>query len=143
MLNYFIVGIIAIIIYQVITLIIYLVSGEKEESLVIVATLVPFGVLLLIAPLYKIIRLAYYRKNYNCYRFCYTRKDGKKDKTLDTFVAKPKDVVNFSRSQNDKYYIELVRYGEDFKSAPYKSEVYKGQEHFMGWDTNKFKINNL
>jgi hypothetical protein len=139
MLNYFIAGIIAVIIYQVITLIVYLLSGEKEEALVITAILVPFGVFSLVAPLYKIIRLVYYRKNYNFYRFCYTNKDGTKDKTLGSFAAKTKDIEKFSQNENDKYYIELIRQGKDFKSAPYKNQVYKGQEHFMGWDMNKFK----
>lgn len=141
-LNYIVAGIIGIIIYQIICMIVYLITNENDNVMAIMGMLIPFAIWnYLIQPIvYKVV-LSYYRKNYNCYRFCYTIKNGMKDKTLGTFYAKTKDIKDFSQNENDKYYIELVRNGKEFKSIPYKSHVYKGQENFQGWEMSKFKVN--
>lgn len=139
MCNYIIAGIVAIVIYQIITFVIYLISGENEEVLGAIATFVPFVVFLLFASIYKKIRLVYYRRNYNAYRFCYTTSNGMKDKSLGMFFARPKDLTEFVQDENSKYYIELYRNGKDFKSAPYKSQVYRGQKHLQGWSMDLFK----
>lgn len=141
-LNYIIAGIVGIVIYQIICMTVYIFTNENDNVMAIMGMLIPFVIWnYLIYPIvYKIV-LAYYRKNYNCYRFCYTKKDGTKDRTLDTFYATEKDIKNFSKNESDKYYIEFVKSGKDFKSIPYKSCVYKGQENFQGWEMNKFKVN--
>lgn len=140
--NYIIAGVVGIVIYQIICMLVYIFTNENDNVMSIMGMLVPFTTWnYLIHPIvYKVV-LAHYRKNYNCYRFCYTKTDGTKDKTIGTFYATTKDIKNFSQNENDKYYIELVRSGKDFKSIPYKSHVYKGQENFQGWEMNKFKVN--
>ena len=139
-LNYIIASIVGIIIYQIICMVVYIATNEDDNIMAIMGMLVPFAIWnYLIRPIiYKTV-LIYYRKNYNCYRFCYTRIDGAKDKSLSVFYAKPKDLKEFSQNENDEYYIELIRNGKEFKSVPYKSEIYKGQETFEGWNMNLFK----
>lgn len=141
-LNYIIAGVIGIIIYQIICMLVYIFTNEDDNVMSIMGMLIPFAIWnYLIRPIiYKIV-LTYYRKNYNCYRFCYTQIDGTKDKCLGTFYANIKNIKDFSQNENDKYYIELIRNGNDFKSVPYKSDVYKGQENFKGWEMNLFKKN--
>ena len=141
-LNYIIAGFIGIVIYQVICMLVYIFTNENDNVMAVMGMLIPFAIWnYLIYPIvYKVV-LAYYRKNYNCYYFCYSNKDGTKDKTLGTFYAKAKDIKDFSQNESDKYYIELVRSGKDFKSIPYKSHVYKGQENFQGIEMRKFKAN--
>lgn len=139
-LNYIIAGFIGIIIYQIICMIVYIVTNENDTVMSIMGMLIPFAVWsYLIQPIiYKIV-LTYYRKNYNYYRFCYTKSDGSKDKSCRTFYAHVKTVKDFSQNENDKYYIELVRSGKDFKSVPYGCEIYKGQDSFNDWNMNLFK----
>lgn len=140
MLNYIIAGFIGIVIYQIICMLVYIFTNENDNVMTIMGMLIPFLVWsYLVQPIiYKIV-LAYYRKNYNCYCFCYTKTDGTKDKTLGTFYANTKNIKDFSQNESDKYYIELVRNGKDFKSVPYNGEIYKGQDEFNGWDTSLFK----
>lgn len=123
-------------------MIVYIITNEDDNVMSIMGMLVPFTIWMYIFQpiIYKIV-LTYYRKNYNCYRFCYTKTDGTKDKTLGIFYAKTKDIKDFSQNESDKYYIEFVRSGKGFKSIPFKSQVYKGQEHFQGWEMSKFKVN--
>lgn len=139
-LNYIIAGIIGIIIYQIICMIVYIITNEDDNVMSIMGMLVPFAIWsYAIQPIvYKLV-LSYYRKNYNCYRFCYTRIDGTKDKSINVFYANAKNIKDFSQNENDENYIELVRNGKDFKSVPYNGEIYKGQEKFNGWDTSLFK----
>lgn len=141
-LNYIIAGFIGIVIYQIICMFVYIFTNENDNVMAIMGMLIPFAIWnYLIHPIIYKVALAHYRKNYNCYRFCYTKKDGTKDKTLGTFYANAKYIKDLSQNESDKYYIELVRSGKDFKSIPYKSHVYKGQENFQGWEMSKFKIN--
>lgn len=141
MLNYIIAGIVAILIYQIITLVIYLVSGEKDDLLVIVATLVPYGISALFVLLIRAITLAYYRRNYNCYLFCQTEKNKDNNESPIVFYAyaKPSDVIEFSQDKNDEYYIELYLHGKDFKSIPWKTDIYKGQDTFRSRKMSLFK----
>lgn len=139
-LNYIISGIIGIVIYQIICMVVYIFTNEDDDVMSIMGMLVPLAIWeAIIRPVvYKIV-LTYYRKNYNCYRFCFTKTDGTKDKLCGTFYANIKNINNFSQNENDEYYIELVRNGRDFKSIPYAGDVYKGQDYFKGWDMNLFK----
>lgn len=139
-LNYIIAGLIGIIIYQIICMIVYIATNENDTVMSIMGILIPFAVWnYLMRPVICKIVLTYYRKNYNCYRFCYTKLDGTKDKSLGTFYAHAKIVKYFSQNENDEYYIELVRSGKDFKSVPYGCEIYKGQESFKGWNMSLFR----
>ena len=139
-LNYIIAGLIGIVIYQLICMVVYIITSEDDNIMATMGMLIPFAIWnYLIRPvIYKVV-LTYYRKNYNCYRFCYTKADGTKDKYLSTFYASIKNIKDFSQNENDKYYIELIKNGKDFKSVPYKGDVYKGQESFQGWNMNLFK----
>ena len=139
-LNYIIAGIIGIIIYQIICMLVYIFTNEDDNVMSIMGMLIPFAIWnYLIRPvIYKIV-LTYYRKNYNGYRFCYTKTDGTKDEFLGTFYSNMKNIKDFSQNENDKYYIELIRNGKDFKSGPYKGDIYKRQEYFKGWEMKLFK----
>ena len=139
-LNYIIAGIIGIIIYQIICMIVYIITNEDDNVMSVMGMAIPFAIWnYLMRPIIYQIVLAYYRRNYNCYRFCYTKQDGTKNKTLSIFYANAKNIKDLSQNENDKYYVELVKNGEDFKSIPYGCEIYKGQEKFKGWETNLFK----
>ena len=139
-LNYIIASIVGIIIYQIICMIVYIITNEDDNVMSIMGMLVPFVVWsYAIQPIVYKLALSYYRKNYNCYRFCYTMQDGTKDKALGIFYANAKNIKDISQNKNDKYYVELIRSGKDFKSIPYKGDVYKNQENFKGWDMNLFK----
>ena len=140
MINYILAGLIGIVIYQLICMIVYVVTNENDNVMSIMGMLIPLAIWnYLIGPvIYKIV-LIYYRKNYNCYRFCYTKQDGTKDKDLCVFYANAKNIKSLSQNENDQYYVELVKKGKSFKSIPYGCEIYKGQEHFKGWDMDKFK----
>lgn len=140
-LNYIIAGIVGIVVYQIICMLVYIFTNENDDVMSTMGMLIPFAIWnYAIRPIiYKLV-LSYYRKNYNCYRFCHTRIDGAKDKSLGVFYANIKNIKDFSQDENDKYYIELVKSGKDFKSVPCKGDiVYKGQEKFKGWDMNVFK----
>ena len=69
-LNYIIAGVIGIIIYQIICMIVYIITNEDDNVMSIMGMLVPFAIWMYIFQpiIYKIV-LTYYRKNYNCYRF--------------------------------------------------------------------------
>ena len=139
-LNYIVASIIGIIIYQIVCMIVYIVTKENDNVMSIMGMLIPFAIWnYLIRPVIYQIVLTYYRQNYNGYRFCYTKQDGTKDKALGIFYANAKNIKDLSQNENDKYYVELVKNGEDFKSVPYGCEIYKGQEHFKGWDMSLFK----
>lgn len=139
-LNYIVASIIGIIIYQIVCMIVYIVTKENDNVMSIMGMLIPFVIWnYLMRPIIYQIVLAYYRRNYNCYRFCFTKQDGTKDKTLGIFYANAKNIKDISQNEKDKYYVELIRNGKDFKSIPYKSDVYKNQERFKGLDMNLFK----
>ena len=141
MLYYILAGIMGIIVYQFICMLVYIFTNENDDIMAIMGMLVPFAIwnYLFRPVMYKIV-LMYYRKNYNGYRFCYTTKDGRKDTHLSTFYAKTKDMKKFSQNTEDDYYLSLVRKGKDFKSIPYKTDVYKGQKWFKGFEMSKFKL---
>lgn len=139
-LNYIVASIIGIIIYQIVCMIVYIVTKENDNVMSIMGMLIPFVIWnYLMRPIIYQIVLAYYRRNYNCYRFCFTKQDGTKDKALGIFYANAKNIKDISQNEKDKYYVELIRNGKDFKSIPYKSDVYKNQERFKGLDMNLFK----
>ena len=139
-LNYIIAGIIGIVIYQIICMIVYIITNEDDNVMSIMGILVPFVIWsCAIRPIVYNLVLSYYRKNYNCYRFCYTTQNGTKDKTLGIFYANAKNMKDISQNEKDKYYVELVKNGKNFKSIPYKGDVYKNQERFKGLDMNLFK----
>ena len=121
-------------------MIVYIATKENDNVMSIMGMLVPFAIWnYLMRPIIYQIVLAYYRRNYNCYRFCFTKQDGTKDKSLGVFYTNTKNIQDISQNENGKYYVELVRNGKDFKSIPYKGDVYKNQENFKGWDMNWFK----
>ena len=137
---YIIARIIGIIIYQIIFMIVYIATKENDNVMSIMGMLVPFAIWnYLMRPIIYQIVLAYYRRNYNCYRFCFTKQDGTKDKSLGIFYANTKNIKNLSQNENNEYYVELVKRGKDIKSVPYGCEIYKGQEKFKGWEMNLFK----
>lgn len=138
--NYVIAAIIGILIYQVITLIVFIITKENEYAVVITSMLVPFGLwMFVIAPIVSKLWLAWCRKYLNEYRICYRRSDGTIDDDLDRFYATDKAVASFTQDETQKYFIRKTKEGKDFTSAPFTSRIYKGQQHFRGRDMNTLK----
>ena len=139
-LNYIVASIIGIIIYQIICMIVYIATKENDNVMSVMGMLIPFAIWnYFMRPIIYQIVLIYCRKNYNCYRFCIIQTDGTIGRDMGIFYLNTKDIKTFSQNANDKYHIELVTNGKDFKSVPYKNDVYKGQEYFKGWEMSRFK----
>ena len=138
--NYVITAIVGILIYQVITLIVFIITKEDEYAVVVTSMLVPFGLWkFVIAPIVSALWLAWCRKYLNQSRLYWHRTDGTIDGELDAFYATDKAVAGLTQDESQRYFIKKTKEGKDFKSAPFASKIYKGQQNFKGWDMNKFK----
>lgn len=139
MLEYIIVGLIAIILYQIISTIVYIATKENEDVLSVMAMLVPFSVWnYILRPIIYKIALSWCRKNLNAYRFYWRKGDKIEDRALSNWYATDKNVKNLIQDETKPYFIKKVSDCKNIKSIPYKQDVYKGQPNFKGWDMNKF-----
>lgn len=139
MINYIIAGMIGIVIYQIIAMIVYIITNENDNIMSIMGMLVPYAVWCCIAPIIRKVYLIWCRRNLNGYRFCWVKEDGTIAGDIQTFYATDKVMKNFTQDENSRYFIKMVSTGKSFKSWPYKRDIYKGQPHFKGWDMSKFK----
>ena len=139
MINYIIAGLIGIILYQTISMIVYIITKENEYVLSVMATLVPFSVWnYILRPIIYKIALSWCRKNLNAYRFYWRKGDKIEDGALSKWYATDKNVKNLIQDETKPYFIKKVSDCKNIKSIPYKQDVYKGQPNFKGWDMNKF-----
>lgn len=123
--SYVLTAIIAIIAWQLITTIVYFVSGEKEETVAVTGMGIWAGLIILISVLGRSIKLAASRK-YNCYQF-YGECTKAKEYTgwIGNFYMTPQVASKFRMFTEEEpgYSIRLLRTGKEFKSAPSKKEI--------------------
>lgn len=124
-----------ILFWQLIFLIAALITNEKEEVIIPIGAGVWFGITLMIAVLYRKIRFEYLKHNYNGYRLYHNGTS-----SANTIYIKHKIIDDFNFDDTQEYYIKKWSDGKTWKSSPFKSDIYKNQERFHGWDMNKFKI---
>lgn len=130
--NYIISTVIGIIVWQVICTIVYLLSKENDEVLVWTALLVPAAIISFFGWIYRKIRFAWCKNNLNGY-ILYCNGVG----MFQAYMT-DKEAENLYHEGENNYYIKKFSEGSNWKSAPYKGEIYKGQENFRGLDMKKF-----
>lgn len=130
--NYIIAGIIGIVAWQIIGIIAYEASGENEDVLTWVLC-VPVFILNIFGWCYKKLRFVWCKKNLNGY---YLYHNGG---SMPLYVyMTDKQAERMYHEDESEYYIKKFSEGKNWKSAPYKGDIYKGQEKFCGVDMTKF-----
>lgn len=97
--------------------------------------------LAVIGRIYRYLYFQWCKRNLNGYRFYFKREiNGKVCDDCSTliFYATNKAIANLNTDENAKYFIKKVSEGCNWKSAPHKEEIYKGQQNFKGWDIKKY-----
>lgn len=130
--NYIISTVIGIIAWQVICTIVYLLSKENDEVLVWTALLVPVAIISFFGWIYRKIRFAWCKKNLNGY-ILYCNGVG----MFQAYMTDKEAEKLYHEGESD-FYIKKFSEGRNWKSAPYKGEIYKGQENFRGLGMKKF-----
>lgn len=135
--TYALTAIIAILVWQLITTIVYFASGEKEETVAITGMGVWAGLIILLGIIIRSIKLACSRK-YNLYQF-YGECTKAKEYTgwIGNFYMTPKVAAKFRMFTEEKpaYSIKLLRTGSEFKSAPHKREIITEKKLRDGFST--------
>ena len=132
MIGYIIAGLIGILAWQIIGIIIYEASGENEDALVYILC-VPVLILNIIGWCYKKLRFAWCKKNLNGYILYWSGISG-----LSQVYMTDKQAEKLYHEGESSCYIKKYSEGRNWKSAPYKDEIYKGQEKFRGIDMKEF-----
>lgn len=138
--NYIISALIGIVVWQVICIIVYLLSHDKDEVLVWVTLFVPAVIITFLGFVYRKIHLEWCRKHLNRYAACYIQ-DEKENCNMYFYMNKAFEKRFYHEGQNN-YYIKMIKSGATFKSAPNKSEIYHGEDCFQGWDMRLFLWRN-
>ena len=126
---------IAIIIWQTITLII---ANVDNKAGFIVGSLIPYGILWVIFAIIEEIYLLWCRKNLCCYCLCYNN-NGKITKSTCFYTTK-KFIKELNRDNTAEYYIEECKSCKNIKSIPFKSDIYRGEDIFRGDKIDLFRI---
>lgn len=129
---YIIVAIISIVAWQIICFAIYEMYDENETVLEYMTMGVIAFITGLIWKLYRIIRLKWCQKHLNGYRFY------NKGISLYMFYMTDKQAQKLYGEGEGECYIVKCSEGRNWKSAPRKREIYKGQEVFHGYDMKKY-----
>ena len=123
--------IIGMILWQLLIFIVYIATKEDEEKCVIfgcgVFTIITFTIL----SIYRYIHLFISKKRYNLYQFFGNVMDSKcgneYDKWIGNYYMSTNVAKQFRKVDKEEkpinYCIRLLRYGKEFKSSPYKSEI--------------------
>lgn len=130
--NYIISAVIGIIAWQIICTIVYLLSKENDEVLVWTALLVPVTFISFFGWSYRKIRLVWCKKNLNGY-ILYSNGVG----MFQAYMTDKEAEKLYHEGESD-FYIKKFSEGRTWKSAPYKGQIYKGQEEFRGLGMKKF-----
>lgn len=135
--TYVLTAIIAILAWQLITTIVYFVSGEKEETVAITGMGLWAGLIMLLGIIVRSIKLACSRK-YNLYQF-YGECTQAKEYTgwIGNFYMTPKVASKFRAFTEEEpaYSIKLLRTGSEFKSAPHEREIITEEKLCNGFST--------
>lgn len=130
--NYIIAGLIGILVWQIIGIIAYEASGENEDVLTWILC-VPVFILNIFGWCYKKLRFAWCKKNLNGYHVYHSGTS-----LLFYVYMTDKQAEKLYHEGESEYYIKKCSEGRNWKSAPYKGDIYKGQEKFCGVDMKKF-----
>lgn len=120
--------IITILVYQLINLIVVIISNENTTALMYSACGFPTLVCQCVSWIYRKARLMYARRKYNAYQFFSSKSQIDNLGWCGTFYMTPKFAERFRQTPSDfipseDYTIRLVREGKQFRSAPYKSDI--------------------
>lgn len=132
--NYIIAGLIGIVMWQIIGLIVYEASGEKEEILAWVILFVPVIICNGLGYIYRKLYFVWCKNKLNGY-ILYCNGVGV---FLSQIYMTDKEAEKLYHESESNYYIKKYSEGRTWKSAPYKGDIYKGQEKFRGIDMKKF-----
>lgn len=135
MTGYILVSLIAIFVWQIITLV---VSIKDENAALIVGALIPYCIAAIIYAIIDKIYLLWCRNNLECYHFCCNNK-GKITKST-CFYATQKFIRGLNQDNTTSNFIEKYKSCKDIQSAPSKSDIYKGEDVFRGTKIDLFKI---
>lgn len=139
MINYILAGLIGIVIYQLVCMIVYVVTNENDNVMAIMGMLIPFCVWnYCIGPIVAKIYLAWCRRHLNAYRCYYRTSKGELDGYFHVLYATDKAVANLIQDETQPYFVKKVAEGKELKSTPYKGDIYKGQSKFKGYEMDKF-----
>lgn len=130
--NYIIAALIGILVWQIIGLITYEASGENEDALIWVFC-VPALILNIIGWCYNKLRFVWCKKNLNGYIFYWNGTS-----MLSQAYMTDKQAEKLYHEGESNCYIKKYSDGRNWKSAPHKGDIYKGQENFRGIDMKKF-----
>lgn len=132
--NYIIAALIGIVVWQIIGLIVYEASGEKEEVLALVILFIPVIICNGLVYIYRKLYFAWCKNNLNGYiLYC----NGVRVFLSQVYMT-DKEAEKLYHEGENNYYIKKHSEGHTWKSAPHKGEIYKGQEKFRGIDMKKF-----
>lgn len=103
------------------------------------AVCIPAFICEIIGLIYRKFRVYYAKRNYI---LCYLYKTGRDGKSVSlwSLYCTRKQYEKFYHEGENDYYIKFYRDGSTFKSAPFKNEVYHGQESFCGYSDFKKKF---
>lgn len=131
--------IIAIFVWQSICVAMYFtIFNESEDKTLIFATALPCLLLLIISTAYRKLYFTWCKRNLNGYRFFFTDDNGNVYSNSTTYYMTDEIAETlYHRGENDKF-IEKTSCGSTWKSAPYKQDIYKGEDKFRGYDMKLF-----
>lgn len=132
--NYIVAALIGIVVWQIIGLILYEASGEKEEILASVILFIPVIICNGICYIYRKLYFVWCKNNLNGY-ILYCNGVGLSSQVYMT----DKEAEKLYHEGESSYYIKKYSEGYTWKSAPYKGDIYKGQEQFRGLSMEKFR----
>ena len=131
---YIIIAVISIVAWQIICFAIYEMCDENETVLEYMTIGVIAFITGLIWMLYRKIRFRWCQKHLNGYRFI----DKVVGYQLGPYYMTDKQAQKLYSEGENEYYIIKCSAGCSWKSAPYKGDIYKGQEVFHGNDMKKY-----
>ena len=108
MINYIIAGLIGIILYQTISMIVYIITKENDDVLSVMAMIIPFSVWYIVRPIIHSIALSWCRKNLNAYCFYQKPADGIEHCSSPKWYATNRNVKGLTQDETKPYFIKKV-----------------------------------
>lgn len=129
--------ILSILFWQLLSCVAIMINEDKGLYF---SVCVPAFILNIIGWIYRKIKLKYAQKH-----LC--RVVVRSEKLTDpipifTFYCTHKQYERFYHKGENEHYIDFLKDGSTFKSAPYKNEIYREQENFAGYKEFKKKFVN-
>lgn len=108
------------VIWQILVMVICLVSGQDEEKTGIAGMIIPWILLSIAGTIYKKVKLSYYRKNYSLCSF-YRHTEKEEFGYHGGVGIKTKDIGKYYQKGENDYYINVYQDGKNWKSPPYET----------------------